>query len=304
MRKIATVAIILFFLIDNQVFTQHNELVKIESLNISLKDRDNRKIEKVKRNLISGYENAGLARNNACLQNLTEAGNEIASSTQVYFDIYHSYTTEFWANNRRAVAPEVERAREFERRATGHFQQAAFLREEAPGQKEFEVSANLFAMAAELELLGLLNLARAIRVYQDFPVIYAYEWEDDVEVPRESPERLARVIALQPVSESGLDVAEQKPEEKRPDISFIVQIAAHTIPMEDTYLKTIYRGKHPVQMIFEEPWFKYYLGPYKTVEEAQRIFSVVNVKNAFIAAYEDDKRINVREAIARLSVQY
>lgn len=303
MRKIAIIILVLFFLFENQSFTQHSELVKIESLNISLKERDSRKIEKAKRSLISGYEKAGLARNNVSLKDLTEAGNEIASSTKVYYDTFHSYTVEFWANNRRAVAPEVERAREFERRASGHFQQAAFLRQEAPGQKEFEVSANLFVMAAELELLGLLNLARAIRVYQDFPVIYAYEWEDDVEVPRESPERVARLVALQPTAESDSETAIKETEVKRPDISFIVQIAAHTIPMQENYLRTIYKGKHPIHMVHEDPWYKYYLGPYKTVEDAQRIFSVVNVKNAFIAAYDEDKRINVREAIARLSEQ-
>lgn len=300
MRKIAILVLFISLLSGNTVFTQHLELAKIESLNISLKDRDMRRVERARRSLVSGYENAGLARVNADLPGLEKAGQEIGSSTRVYFEIYQAYTEDFWAKNRRVVAPEVERAKEFERRADGHFQQAAFLREEAPKQKEFELTVNLFTMAAELELLGLLNLARAIRVYQDFPVIYAYEWEDDVEIPRESPERVARMMALNTLSEDDSETSKQQSLEIRPDISFIVQIAAHTIPMQENYLRTIYRGKQPIHMVHEEPWYKYYLGPYKTVEAAQGVLQVVNVKNAFIAAYEDDRRINVRDAVARV----
>lgn len=303
MRKIAIFCLFFLFLFDNQLFTQHNELIKMESLNISLPDRDNRRIERARRAVISGYENAGLARVNANLDDLSKAGREISAATSVYYEVFDSYCKQFWSRNRGAIAPEVERAREFERRASGHFQQAAVLREEAPKQKEFQHSVNLYTMAAELELLGLLNLARAIRVYQDFPVIYAYEWEDDVEVPRESPERVARVMAMHSDAESEPAMEEKKPQDRKPDISFIVQIAAHTIPMHENYLRTIYRGKQAIQMIQEDPWYKYYLGPFKTFDEAQRVLQVVNVKNAFIAAYEDDRRVNVREAVNRLSAR-
>jgi len=121
-----------------------------------------------------------------------------------------------------------------------------------------------------------------------------------VEIPRESPERVALVMALNTLSEDDSETSKQQSLEIRPDISFIVQIAAHTIPMQENYLRTIYRGKQPIHMVHEEPWYKYYLGPYKTVEAAQGVLQVVNVKNAFIAAYEDDRRINVRDAVARV----
>ncbi len=303
MIKIVIFGLLFCFLIDNQLISQHNELVKIESLNISLGDGDSRRLERARRSIVSGYENAGLARVNASMEDLSKAGREIASATAIYYEVFDAFCKQFWSRNRGVVAPEVERAREFESRASGHFQQAAVLREQAPKQKEFQHAVNLFTMAAELELLGLLNLARAIRVYQDFPVIYAYEWEDDVEVPRESPERVSRVMAFHSVPEMESPVQLNKKEEKRPEISFIVQIAAHTIPMQENYLRTIYRGKQAIHMVHEEPWYKYYLGPYKSMEEAQRILQVVNVKNAFIAAYEDDRRINVRYAVSRLSAK-
>ena len=295
----------LFFFIINavQLTGQQVELDKIEQLNLKLQDKDVRKIERAKKSLQSGIELVSIASGNSDQQQLTRANNEIASATLTYYEIFDAYCRQFWNTNRRSVAPEIERAREFERRASGHFQQAVFLREEAPKKIKFEDASHLYAMAIEMEMLGLLNLARAIRVYQDFPVIYAYEWEDDVEVPRESPERIARVMALLSEDSTSDSVVEPAENELKPDIVFIVQIAAHTIPIQESYLRTIYKGKQNIRMVHEDRWYKYYLGPYSTLNEAKRVLTAVGVKNAFIAAYDDDKRINVREAIARLGIQ-
>lgn len=295
----------LFFFIINavQLTGQQVELDKIEQLNLKLQDRDVRKIERAKKSLQSGIELVSIASGNSDQQQLTRANNEIASATLTYYEIFDAYCRQFWNTNRRSVAPEIERAREFERRASGHFQQAVFLREEAPKKIKFEDASHLYAMAIEMEMLGLLNLARAIRVYQDFPVIYAYEWEDDVEVPRESPERVARVMALLSEDSTSDSVVEPAENELKPDIVFIVQIAAHTIPIQESYLRTIYKGKQNIRMVHEDRWYKYYLGPYSTLNEAKRVLTAVGVKNAFIAAYDEDKRINVREAIARLGIQ-
>jgi hypothetical protein len=286
-----------------QLTAQQAELSKIEQLNLKLQDRDARKIEKSKKSLLIGIELVSLASSNSDQNQLARANSEIASATLTCYEIFDAYCKQFWNLNRRTVAPEIERAREFERRAYGHFQQAIFLRERAPEKVNFEEGFHLYAMAVEMEMLGLLNLARAIRVYQDFPVIYAYEWEDDVEVPRESPERVARVMAFQSDDTSSELEDELVENELKTEIVFIVQIAAHTIPIQESYLRTIYKGKQNIRMVHEDRWYKYYLGPFSTLNEAKRILTAVGVKNAFIAAYEDDKRINVREAIAKLGAQ-
>lgn len=286
-----------------QLTAQQVELDKIEQLNLNLVDRDARKIERAKRILLTCIESADLVSGHSNQQELVKVNSEIASATLTYYEVFDAYCKQFWDLNRRTVAPEIERALEFERRAYGHFQQAVFLRQEAPEKEKFEEASHLYAMAVEMEMLGLLNLARAIRVYQDFPVIYAYEWEDDVEVPRESPERVARVIAFQSGENSTDSLVEPTENELKPEIVFIVQIAAHTIPIQETYLRTIYRGKQNIRMVHEDRWYKYYIGPFSTLNEAKRILTAVGVKNAFIAAYEDDKRINVREAIAKLGIQ-
>jgi hypothetical protein len=286
-----------------ELISQQVELDKIEQLNLKLHDRDTRKIERAKKSLLAGIELVDVASGNADHQQLTKANTEIASATVTYYEVFEAYCKQFWELNRRTVAPEIERALEFERRAYGHFQQAVFLRHEAPKKLKFEEASHLYAMAVEMEMLGLLNLARAIRVYQDFPVIYAYEWEDDVEVPRESPERVARVMTFQSAENSTDAFLESSDIELKPEIVFIVQIAAHTIPIQESYLRTIYKGRQNIQMVHEDRWYKYYLGPFSTLNEARRILTAVGVKNAFIAAYEDDKRINVREAIAKLGIQ-
>jgi hypothetical protein len=225
-----------------ELISQQVELDKIEQLNLKLHDRDTRKIERAKKSLLAGIELVDLASGNADHQQLTKANTEIASATVTYYEVFEAYCKQFWELNRRTVAPEIERALEFERRAYGHFQQAVFLRHEAPKKLKFEEASHLYAMAVEMEMLGLLNLARAIRVYQDFPVIYAYEWEDDVEVPRESPERVARVMTFQSAENSTDAFLESSDIELKPEIVFIVQIAAHTIPIQESYLRTIIKA--------------------------------------------------------------
>lgn len=277
------------------------EISKIESLNLKFMERDLRKIERAKKILVGSLEKIGQNAGLVDFTQLVKLNEDIATSTATYFEVFDEYCRQFWIMNRKPVPAEVERAREFERRASGHFQQAAVLRQEGLKKPEHEDAAYFFAMGTELELLGLLNKARAIRIYHDFPVIYAYEWEDDVEVPIESPEKVARILALSTNPASPEPVA--KPVQNKPSIVFIVQIAAHTIPLQESYLKTIYRGKHIIQMIHEDRWYKYYLGPFKSLGDAQQILAMVGVKNAFIAAYEDKKRINLREAMAKVSEQ-
>ncbi len=296
MRMVLVVIILISCILPLGLIAQQNELQKINSLNLHFENRIIRILNNAENNLLTAYETSksSLVSNNT--QKLIKANNEIAASTNVYFEIFMDYCKQFWIRNRQPVVPEIERGKELERRATGHFKQAAFLRQEAIKKVEIVEAAQLFEMATELELLGLLNLARAIRIYQDFPVIYAYEWEDDVEVPRVSPERIAKVLDRD--AKNVENIVAPQPNTSEFIITFIVQIAAHTVPIPESYLKTIYTGNMEIEMIFEYPWYKYYLGPFYKLSEAQeKLSSLSGVKNAFIAAYKDNKRINLREAI-------
>ena len=89
----------------------------------------------------------------------------------------------------------------------------------------------------------------------------------------------------------------------RKEIIFKVQIAAHTVPLTEEYLRTIYLGGMQIDMIYEEEWYKYSIGRYKTLEEATETLEICNVKKAFIIAYQEGKKLTIQEALERMALQ-
>ena len=87
------------------------------------------------------------------------------------------------------------------------------------------------------------------------------------------------------------------------EIIFKVQIAAHTVPLTEEYLRTIYKGGMKIDLIFEEDWYKYSVGRYKTLEEATATLENCNVKKAFIVAYQSGIKLTIEEALKRLALQ-
>jgi outer membrane protein OmpA-like peptidoglycan-associated protein len=81
------------------------------------------------------------------------------------------------------------------------------------------------------------------------------------------------------------------------DILYRVQIAAFRKPLSDESIKEIYSGELPVQMIRDDGYCKYYIVEKPTYFEAKIILDECGVKDAFIAAYEDGKRISLKNAI-------
>jgi hypothetical protein len=81
------------------------------------------------------------------------------------------------------------------------------------------------------------------------------------------------------------------------EVIFKVQIAAHTMPLSEEYLNLIYKGSIPIDMIFEENWYKYSIGRYSTFEEAEATLIETNIKKAFVVAYSEGKKMSTREAI-------
>jgi hypothetical protein len=80
-------------------------------------------------------------------------------------------------------------------------------------------------------------------------------------------------------------------------VNYKVQIAAHTVPMDDAYLKTIYAGNMEIDLIMEDNWYKYSIGNFKTFEEAVKLLNNINVEKAFIVAYQSGKKINLKKAL-------
>jgi hypothetical protein len=81
------------------------------------------------------------------------------------------------------------------------------------------------------------------------------------------------------------------------EIIFKVQIAAHTVPLTEEYLNTVYKGNIKIDMIFEEDWYKYSIGRYKTFDDAEATRIESNIKKAFVVAYQEGKKISTQEAV-------
>jgi hypothetical protein len=159
--------------------------------------------------------------------------------------------------------------------------------------------------AFDLEKLAIRDEGRAVQIYQDFPVEYNYGWEDDVTLEEVlAMNRNPAIKEPPPQDIFGTVNKDAKIDSSLlKDIIFKVQIAAHTVPLTEEYLRTIYLGGMPIDMIYEEEWYKYSIGRYKTLEEATKTLEECDVKKAFIIAYQEGKKLTIQEALERLALQ-
>ena len=86
-------------------------------------------------------------------------------------------------------------------------------------------------------------------------------------------------------------------------ICYIIQIAAHTSELSHSELNAIYSGNRDIKILQEDSWYKYYFGPYRRYEEAEKTLNSLNMINMFIAAYIDGNRVGVAEARRREDAQ-
>jgi hypothetical protein len=153
--------------------------------------------------------------------------------------------------------------------------------------------------AIELEKLAVRDVGRALQIYQDFPVEYNYGWDNDV-----TPEQLAMFFNNPSVKLPPEDAFIKKPvdititpEEK---IIFRVQIAAHTVPLERDYIRTFYTGNDSIMQVLEGKWYKYQIGSFDSFESADSMQRACRVPRAFIVAYQNNKKLSIKEALAKL----
>ncbi len=154
--------------------------------------------------------------------------------------------------------------------------------------------------AFELEKLAIRDKGRALQIYQDFPVEYNYGWDNDV-----SPEELAKffnnpVINLPPEEVFKRIPPERKKETEGGEIEFRVQIAAHTVPIEEGYIRTFYTGPDSIRETHEGSWFKYQIGSFDNYADADKLRISCRVPRAFVVAYQDNKKLTIKEALLKL----
>ena len=88
------------------------------------------------------------------------------------------------------------------------------------------------------------------------------------------------------------------------EVVFRVQIAAHTVILEDEYIKTFYTGEDSVMQFREGNWYKYQIGSFNNFEDANNLRIKCRVPRAFVVAYQEERKLTIKEALDLLqSVQ-
>jgi hypothetical protein len=192
----------------------------------------------------------------------------------------------------------MEKAKYYEGTALKSHNRSLIRRQQVLESDRFEYSLEIMDDALEYEMLAVRDQGRALQICVDYPVEYNYGWDDD-----KSLEEIVKIMKDPIVHEPPKDIFATVDKTATVDSSllkeviFKVQIAAHTQPLSQEYLNLFYRGTLPIDLIFEENWYKYSIGIYATFEEAEATRREINIKKAFVVAYCEGRKINNQEAI-------
>lgn len=234
------------------------------------------------------------------IEKMMDASREYREGHELIYNVFHDNCEKFGMEMKKMnhYASGMNKAKYYERKGESSIRRANNIRnllEEADKPEWIQYKMH---EALELEKLAIRDKGRALQIYQDFPVEYNYGWDDDV-----TDEELKKFFNNPIVNLPPEDVfKKKKPEEVKPPeegfVMFRVQIAAHTAPITDDYIRTFYTGNDSVMEVREGNWFKYQIGEFSSFEEANDLRKRCRVPRAFVVAYQGDKKLTIKEALA------
>jgi hypothetical protein len=246
----------------------------------------------VKQRMSSGYDIA--------LKKLFESSETCKEANNLAFSVLKQKCDAFWQQMSRGNhhASGMDKARYYENASQNNLKQSLLRRQQVLQSDRFDYSLEAMNDAIELEKTAIRDEGRALQICSDFPVEYDYNWEDDPSL-EEIVKLMKDPIVHEPPEDvfATVDVKASVDSSLLKEIIFKVQIAAHTAPITGEYLNLLYRGNTTVDMIYEEDWYKYSIGRYKTYEEAEEARIACEVKKAFVVAYQEGKKMSLQEAI-------
>ena len=80
-------------------------------------------------------------------------------------------------------------------------------------------------------------------------------------------------------------------------VQFEIQIAASKKAISGWTLKKIYKGKEQVKQRKYDGWYKYSIGNFSSYQEAKSNVRSTKVRGAFVVAYKNNQKIDIKEAI-------
>jgi hypothetical protein len=237
---------------------------------------------------------------NSALKELFESSETFKEAYNLAFSVLHQKNATFWQKMNRTNhrASGMEKAKYYESSALKNQNRALIRRQQVMESDRYDYSLEIMNDAVEYEKIAVRDQGRALQICLDYPVEYNYGWEDD-----KSLEEIVEIMKDPIVHEPPKDIFATVSKETKVDSSlfkeiiFKVQIAAHTVPLSEEYLNLIYKGTISIDMIYEEDWYKYSIGRYKTFDEAEATRRQSNIKKSFVVAYREGKKINTQEAL-------
>jgi len=241
------------------------------------------------------------------LKKLFESSETYKEAYNMAFSVLKEKGDAFWKKmdrtNHRAAG--MDKAKYYESSALKNLHRSLIRRQQALESDRFEYTLGIMKDALNLEKLAVRDQGRSLQICTDYPVEYDYGWEDD-----KSLEEIVAILKDPNVHEPPTDIFATVDKEAVVDsvlmkeVIFKVQIAAHTQPLSEEYLNTVYKGTIKLDMIFEEDWYKYSIGRYKSFDEAEATRIESNIKKAFVVAYQEGKKISTQEAIELIEKKY
>jgi hypothetical protein len=235
------------------------------------------------------------------LKKLYESSETTKSGYDLAYSVFYFKNEAFWQkmnrDNHRASG--MEKAKYYEGSAIRNHNRSLIRRKQVMESDLFEYTLEIMEDAQEAEKLAVRDYGRALQICIDYPVEYNYGWDDD-----KSLEEIVKIMKDPIIHEPPKDIFATVDESANvdstviEDVIFKVQIVAHTMPLNQEYLDLLYRGSLPIDLIFEENWYKYSIGVYRTFEEADAARKEINIKKAFVVAYSEGRKISIKEAIS------
>ncbi len=236
------------------------------------------------------------------IKNFIEASEKYQEGHTLIYTVYDENCVRFLEEMKKMnhYASGMNKAKYYERKGERTMARANAIREILEEADKPEWIQYKMHEAFELEKLAIRDKGRALQIYQNFPVEYNYGWDNDV-----SPEELARffnnpIINLPPEEVFKRIPPQEKKEPEGGPIIFRVQIAAHTVQLKEDYIRTFYTGTDSVMEVREGAWFKYQIGSFDNYKEADKLRIACRVPRAFVVAYQDQKKLTIKEALAKL----
>ncbi len=313
--------IIIFLFITIRIFSQDISVTDYRGeLNIKIEIIDEKRIEKGVETLLeaSSIEQEALeilkgiddkeiaegvsANYKKMLKKFIEASELFGEGHTLIYTVFNENCDKFQVEMKKLnhYASGLNKAKYYETKGERNFKRANYLRGILLDADKPEWIQYKMHEAFQLEKLSIRNKGRALQIYQDFPVEYQYGWKNDV-----TPEKLAKFFNNPVIKLPPEDIFKRKPKGERQtpeggEIVFRVQIAAHTVMLENDYIKTFYTGQDSILEVHEGQWYKYQIGSFDSFKSADKLRIKCRVPRSFVVAYQEDKKLTIKEALAKL----